>query len=122
MAFADPQSVTIGTTPGTVTLPRTGMGPSSGSFSSADGLTDLTISQQYGKRTRRTVRLDFQKTAADPLVTGNNTVYSASCYVVLDVPTSGFSAAEQKDLVVALANYLTASTNANTTKLVGGEA
>ncbi len=121
MALADPQSVTIGTTPGTVSLPRTGLDLNDGYFSSSDGSTKLKISHQYGKRNRHTARIDFQKTAADPLLSGSNAIYSLSAYLVVDVPTSGFTIAEQKDVAVALMSFLTASTNAATTKILGGE-
>ncbi len=121
MALADPQSVTIGTTPGAVSLPRTGLDAKEGYFSSSDGATKLRISHQYGKRNRHTVRLDYQKTAADPLVSGSNAVYSMSAYLVVDAPVSGFTVTEQKDVAVALMGFLTASTNAATTKVLGGE-
>jgi len=119
MALADPQSVTIGAT--TSSLPRTGSGMDSGQWSSADGAVKLRVSSLFGKRTRRTVRIDWTRTAPDPLVPAVNTVSSASVYVVLDVPKAGFSATEQADLVKGLAAYLSASTYAVVPKFVGGE-
>lgn len=121
MALADPQSVTIGTTPGTVSLPRTGQEMLQGVFQSADGNTKFSVSHQYGKRKRHLVRLDFQKVAPDPLISSTNVIYGTSAYVVVDVPLTGFTVAEQKDVVLALANYLIASTGANTVKVLGGE-
>lgn len=121
MALADPQSVTIGTVPGAVSLPRTGLDRNDGYFSSSDGTAKLKVQHTYGKRNRHTVRLDFQKTAADPLVSGSNAVYSMSAILSVDVPPSGFTIAEQKDVAVALMGFLTASTNAATTKVLGGE-
>jgi hypothetical protein len=44
-----------------------------------------------------------------------------STYIVCDVPATGYTIAEQKDIVDALVKYLTASTGANVTKLLGGE-
>lgn len=119
--FSDPQSITIGTTPGAVSLPRVGAGIGVGNFSSNDGSTQLTVQNTYGKRTRRVARVDYAKIAVDPLVPANNTKVSASAYLVVDQPVGGFTVAEIKDLVTGLATWLTASSGANITKLVGGE-
>jgi hypothetical protein len=118
MALSDPQSVTIGTA---ISVPRTGSGLNLGAFTSADGNTGLAVSHQYGKRTRRTARVNFSKIAADPLISAQNIKYSASAYIVLDVPVTGFSAAEQLQIITGLTTWLTASTNANAVKVIGGE-
>lgn len=119
MAYADPQSVTIA---GVATsLPRTSSGTNSGTFTSNDGLVRLSVSHAYGKRQRRIIRLEHAKVAADPFVSGQNTKYSMTTYIVVDVPTSGYTVAQQKEVVDAFAAYLTASTGANVTKLLGGE-
>jgi hypothetical protein len=44
-----------------------------------------------------------------------------SAYVVIDVPTTGYTIAEQKQIVDALTAYLTASSGAKVTQLLGGE-
>jgi hypothetical protein len=44
-----------------------------------------------------------------------------SAYLVVDVPPLGFSIAEQKQIVDALTGYLTASSGARVTQLLGGE-
>jgi hypothetical protein len=44
-----------------------------------------------------------------------------ACYVVVDVPKVGYTITEQKQLVDALAAYLTASSGAAITRLLGGE-
>jgi hypothetical protein len=41
--------------------------------------------------------------------------------MVLDVPVNGFTTAEQVQIITGLTTWLTASTNANATKMVGGE-
>lgn len=115
MAFADPQSI------GAVSLPRTGFGPSSGTFKSADGTQTLTISHSYGKRNRHIFRTDLSKIAADPFVAGQNNTVSMSAYVLVDVPKQGFTAAEQVTAVSALLSALTSGTNARLTQFVGGE-
>jgi hypothetical protein len=44
-----------------------------------------------------------------------------SVYVVVDVPIQGYTVVEQKQIVDALTAYLTASTGARVTQLLGGE-
>lgn len=119
MAFADPQSVTIGGT--AVSLPRTSSNGDAGGFTAGDGNTALKVSHQYGRRNRRLVRLDSSKIAADPFQTGVNNKYSMSVQLVVDVPPVGFTVAEQKAVVDAIVAYLTASTGARVTQLLGGE-
>lgn len=120
MAFADPQSVTINAV--AQTLPRTGFPVNGGVFTKDDGNVKLSVSHNPGaKRTRRSVRLDFRKIAADPLISSQNILYSMSAYLVVDIPITGFTVAEQKQIVDALTAYLTASTGARVTQLLGGE-
>lgn len=122
MAFADPQAVTIGSTPGAVSLARTGSGQDTGSFKTADGLVSMTVSSQYGKtRTRRTLRLTRDATVTDPLIPAQSVRASMSCYIVVDTPLYGFTVAEQKDLVLALGVVLSASSGAKASQLLGGE-
>jgi hypothetical protein len=59
--------------------------------------------------------------AADPLATGYNKEYSMSTYLVIDHPPVGFTNTELKYVVDALAAFLTASSGANVTKILGGE-
>jgi len=119
MALADPQIVTINAV--ATNLPRTGMGPSSGTFTSADGLVELAVSHQKGKRVRRVVRLDHSKVAADPLLAGVNVKASMSAYLVIDTPTTGYSTAEAKQIVDALTSYLTSSSGARVSQVLGNE-
>ncbi len=118
MAYTDPQSVTIGSA---YSLPRTGSGINSGTFSDSTGVAKLSVAHQYGKRTRRTARVDFSKIAADPLISSQNIRHSASVYLVIDTPITGFTVAEQVQIITGLTTWLTATTNANATKLAGGE-
>jgi len=119
MAFADPQSVTINAVANS--LPRVASGVGTGSFKKDDGTVTLSVSHQYGKRIRRQVRLDHQKYAVDPLVSAQNVLRSMSVYLVVDEPVQGYTLAERKQIVDALTAYLTASTGARTTQLLGGE-
>jgi len=115
MAFADPQSITIDGT--AVSLPRVSSGVNTGGFSSNDGNLKLSVSHQYGKRTRRQYRMDFQKIAADPL-TSANVRYQGSVYLVVDQPIVGFTVAE---LQKQIAGFLASLTAPQQTKLLGGE-
>jgi len=118
MAFADPQTVTINAV--AKTLPRISYSPSV--YSQDDGNIKVTVQHAAGKaRTRRTVRLDFAKVAADPLIAAQNIRFSMSAYLVVDQPITGFTVAELKQVVDGLTLWLTASSGANTTKFLGGE-
>jgi len=119
MAFADPQSVTINAV--AQSLPRTSSGVDSGNFTKDDATVKLSVSHQYGARTRRQLRLDHQKYAADPLIAAQNVLRSMSVYIVVDVPKQGYTVVEQKQIVDALTAYLTASSGAKVTQLLGGE-
>jgi hypothetical protein len=120
MAFADPQSVTINAVANT--LPRVASAVNSGSFSKDDGTVKLAVASSYSKdRVRRTVRIDHKKIAADPFTSGHNNYYSMSTYVVVDHPSTGYTIAEMKQIVDALTLYLTATSGARVTQLLGGE-
>lgn len=119
MSFADPQSVTINAV--ATSLPRTSSGQGIGAFSSADGLVTMSVSSAYAKRTRRTIRLNQNKLAADSIVPAQNVRLSGSVYLVTDFPVNGFTVTEQKYLVDALTAYLSASSGAKVTQLLGGE-
>lgn len=119
MSFADPQSVTI--VGGAASFPRTSSGLNTGSFTTADGYNKLTVASQYGSRIRRTARLDLSKVAANPFDSSVNARYSMSAYVVLDVPTVGYTTADIVTNTAGLLTWLTATTNAKLTQLAGGE-
>lgn len=119
MAFADPQSVTISGTANS--LPRTGSGDNTGSFMKDDGNVKMSVSHRYNKRTSRTIRLDHRKVAADPLIPTNNTNYSMSIRVVVDVPPIGYTPTEVKAIWDGFLANLAASSGANTVKFLGGE-
>jgi hypothetical protein len=118
VAFADPQSVTINAVANS--LPRISSGVNTGAFQKDDTTVALSVRHQYGKRTRRQLRLDHSKIAAD-VFTSDNVKYSMSAYLVVDVPETGYTVAEQKQIVDALTAYLTASSGAKVTQLLGGE-
>jgi len=117
--FTDPQSVTINAVANS--LPRISSGTLSGTYQKDDGLVKLSISHTVGKRGRHFIRLDHAKVAADPLLAGVNVKASVAAWMVIDVPETGYSIAEQKQIVDALVAYLAASSGANVTKLLGNE-
>ncbi len=119
MAFTDPQSITINAV--AQSLPRVSTGNNESTYQKDDGTVKLSIRHSYGKRDRSTVRVDFKKVAADPFTSGLNREYAMAAYIVIDTPPVGFTNTEQKYVVDALSAYLTASSGANVTKVLGGE-
>lgn len=117
--LSDPQTITISSVP--ITLAKTGTGPSSGTFTSADTTIGLVVSHAYGKRTRRAVRLNISKVSADPLLPSQNVRSTASMTVVFDVPVNGYTVAEVKAAWDGFAVLLAASTGAVVTQILGGQ-
>lgn len=100
MAFADPQTVTIDSTP--YTLNQVKSDGYRSEYLSADETYKLTISHQESKgRTRRMVRLDQRVVATDPL-TSVNEYKSLGVYFVIDEPEYGFEDADIADVVAGL--------------------
>lgn len=105
MAFSDPQSVTIDSTP--VSLPRVSSNDTRSIYQSADETLKLTISHQAsGTRKRRMVRLDLTEIAADPL-TAENVEQSLAVYMVIDEPKFGFDDDGIYDVVEGLIAWAT---------------
>lgn len=121
MAFADPQTVTINAV--AQSLPRVSSGTNSGVFQKDDATVKLTVSHNVGSgRARRMLRLDHSKVAGDPLITGTNVRYRGSVWLATDFPSeAGYTPAEAKQIVDALTAYLTASSGARATQMLGGE-
>jgi len=119
MAFDDPQSVDPGS--GAVSLPNVTKGDGTSKYLSADGNLELVTGNQYGRRTRRQIRLNHKKISADAFIPEQNRENSASIYVVFDEPAVGYSNAEMLDLWEGFAANLAATSNENIVKLLGGE-
>jgi len=117
--YSDPQVLTINAVANT--LPRTSSGVNLGAFTKDDATVKLSIANQYGKRTRRQARVDFSKIAPNPLISSTNILYTMSTYLVVDLPLTGFTIAEAKQPIDAFVTWLSASSGANITKLLGGE-
>jgi len=114
--FADPQTITVNAV--AQTLPANERNGGSSLYKKDDDTYKLTISHAYGKRKRFTVRIDAQKIAPDPLAAANNQLYTASAYLVMDVPLVGYTNAEARDIATALSSW---ATSANLLKVLGGE-
>lgn len=121
MALSDPQSVTINAVP--ISLPRTSSSVNAGGFTSNDGVVKETVSHQSGKngRVRHLFRIDHSKIAPDPLISAQNIKHSMSFYIVADVPATGYSVVEQKQVIDGFITQLNASSGALITKVLGGE-
>jgi hypothetical protein len=118
--LAEPQSVTINTVANS--LPRVSTGVNSGAFRKEDGNITLDVNHTYGsKRTRRWVKLTHKKIAADPLISAQSILYSMGVSITVDVPITGYTVAEAKQIVDALTKWATDTSGSNITKLLGGE-
>lgn len=119
MSFTDPLSVTISGT--TIALPRVSVGEDRSEYQSGDGLTQLAASHDYGKRTRRMLRLDTAKLTSDPFRPAENVKVSMSNYIVFDVPQAGYTASEALAVYNGFKGLFTATSDAMIVKLLGGE-
>lgn len=119
MSFTDPLSVTISAV--TSPLPRVSVGDDRSEYQSADGLILLTASHDYGKRTRRMIRIDTSKLTADPFKPAENVKVSMSNYMVFDLPPAGFTAAEALAVYTGFKTLFSATSDAMIVKLLGGE-
>lgn len=120
MAFSDPQKVKVdGTTE--VSLPRVNTGNFNSLYESNDGLIELVLSTTNGRRKRHMARINLSKIIASTLNPSSNEEASASAYLIVDRPLSGFSTAELKKLVEGLVGFLSASTYSATEKILGSE-
>lgn len=117
--LADPQTVTVNAV--ALSLKAVSRQDNASSYQTNDGNTRLTLSSTYAKRTRRTARLDFSKIAADPLVSSTNIKYTGSVYLVFDLPVTGYTPAEAKLQSDGFLAWLSASSGAVVTALLGGE-
>jgi len=119
MSFADPLSITISGT--TIAIPRVSVGDDRSEYQSGDGLVVVSASHDYGKRTRRMLRIDTSKLTSDPFRPSENVKVSMSNYMVFDLPPAGYTAAEAKAVYDGFKALFTGSSDAMISKLLGGE-
>lgn len=116
MAYADPQSLTIGTTE--VSLPRVGSSIGAGSFRSSDQKYQMDVRHQSGVQERHNVKLSFADVVGNPLVPSQNLVVGANVNLTITHPKNGLTAESIKDIAEGLAVW---ADEANLIKLIGGE-
>lgn len=117
--YADPQSVTIDTTP--ISLPRVSVGDRTAEYSNSDESVKLTTRHNTTKngRVSRAVRLDIAKFASDPFISGNSRKVDSSYTLLINEPAdASFTNEEHLANAKALLGW---SSDANVTKLVAGE-
>jgi len=117
--LTEPQSVT---TDAAHSLPRTGMNTHSGEFSNPTDGYDYVVTHEYSSaRQRHVVWLEQQKIVTDPLFSTQNKQVTARVTLTVSSPQSGFTPTQPKELAKGLIGNLTASTDANLVKIIGGE-
>lgn len=119
MAFSDPQTITISGV--TTSLPRVSNRANGSDYQSGDGLIKLSADNAYGRRTRRVLRVDHAKISPDLYVPSQNVRLSMSCYIVWDIPATGYTSAEALAIYQGLYGQANATSHALVTKLLGGE-
>lgn len=117
--LTDPQSITINAVP--YTLPRISSEPNKGTYQDATGAVQERIAHSNGRRIRRAIQLQHKKIAPDPFVPAQNVNFSTTISVVFDIPVTGYTATELKQIWDGLAAQLAASSGAMVTKVLGGE-
>jgi xylose isomerase len=115
--FADPLSVTVNAV--AINHYRTGNSLTSSKYQNTDGSSVFSINQSSGRRNQHRARKDNSKIIVDPLASDRNVPVSMSCFVQVDVPPTGYTLAEMKYELIALADWIKAGTNAD--KLLGNE-
>lgn len=116
--FADPQTITINA--GARTAPRVLTGSEVGRFVSPEQDAIIEVEHLNKGRRRSVVRLVEKKLATDPLTSINSQV-NQSISLSINRPNVGFTEAEVLVTVKALLTWLSAGTDANLKKLIGGE-
>lgn len=121
--FADPTSLAIGaavsSTGGTATsMARIRTDGYASDYRSSDGLQNFAIKHVLGNRYRSEIRVDKNSTYTDA-TTGLVVPVSASVYAVINRPTAGFTNADIKGILNALAAFL--GTTANQDKILAFE-
>jgi hypothetical protein len=117
--LTEPQSVT---TDAAHSMPRVGMGASSGEFeNSTDGYSFVITHDYSSSRQRHVVWLEQVKIVTDPLFSTQNKQVVARATITVSAPMSGFTPTQLKELAKGLIGNLTASSDANLVKIIGGE-
>jgi len=117
--LTEPQSVT---TDAAHSLPRVGTSANSGEFRNSTDGYDLVITHEYSpSRQRHVVWLEQEKIVTDPLFSTQNKRVIARATLTVSAPQSGFTQTQLKELAKGLIGNLSASSDANLIKIIGGE-
>ncbi len=116
--FATPVTITVNAI--AKSLERTGTGIDQGAYSTADRSYRLSVSHNYGRRTRRVIKLIHDSLVANPLVSGQNVNQTVQIHTVIDTPP-GYDTTLLKQDVDGYLAALTASSGALVAKLIAGE-
>lgn len=116
--LAEPQSIT--TSAGAKTANRQLTGTSLGRFLASDGSTTLEVQTAPGQRIRTVARLVENKISPDPLTSVNQRV-GQTIALTINRPMDGFTEAEVLATVKGFIGWLTAGSDANLKKIIGGE-
>lgn len=121
MSFSDPETITVNAV--AQSLKRVGSGLNAGTLRTNDGNFVVDVAHSYNKgRARHTVAIKQRKISADPVLPSTNTEFTQTIRITADVPNNtGFTVAEQKLLVDGFLTWLTATSGAKMTQLLGGE-
>jgi hypothetical protein len=116
--YTEPYVVTV--SGAAKSLNRTGTGPDTGAFATADRAYRVSVNHTYGRRVRRNIQFIGDTLVANPLISGQNISQSVSVSLTVNHP-AGFDTAAMKAHVDGFLAKLSASSGADITKLLGGE-
>lgn len=116
--LADPQTITLNN--GAKTANRVLTGTALGSFRTADGSATIEVETALGKRIRTVARVVESRVSPDPL-TGINQLEGQTIALTINRPVDGFTEAEVLASVKGFIGWLTATSDANLKKIIGGE-
>lgn len=121
MAFGNTQTITIDDTE--LTLERVFTGSTTGLFKSSDSATSIEVTPAVSRdgRQHRVARLRQKKTTTDPLVGSTNVRVEDFMSLNVNRPSDGYTDAEILKQATGFIAWLTANSNANLIKLIGGE-
>lgn len=117
--LADPISMKVSNV--ATNHPRVSVGTEYNEYAVADRTSTVRVGSSSSKTRRRNFITSARtKIAADPISAVNQSV-QAVVTISIAQPPFGFTNAELKQLVLDACDFLTASTGANTDKILGGE-
>lgn len=119
MALADPQTLTINAVAHNLAFAPGAAVQNGRQYRKDTGSHIFTVQTAFGaKRNRFTARLNHNKVVTDPLVVANNIEVSASVYLVMDMPVTGYTTVEIKDLMLGVTGW---ASSATLLRVLGGE-